>query len=491
MAFQITRFPFRNKTIKLSSYENLREGHTFTIITGKNGVGKTQLLTSIVTEYLKNEHNIQIDSDFHTPNKIIAVSNIKYDNFPVRKKMSMNYHYIGNKNSPNSFYTNDRYQVFKHLICNLNSNNKNICEAFNYLGFDPEIKIKLRTISTSNNNIQIPEYANLYEKYSEFFSKDFYAENLNIFFKKVLDLKFTKYLENNNRSLFELENNYFETNYTKTSKYNNEIKSNFKKFLSKQDILFLDLLYRIDVSEKSIKKDTYINLSEIVYSNKIDLIFKNFVYDFNEHYYYPPDNDLLFLLNYNLIKISSVYLRRNSWDNHGISFTDLSSGQQSLFNIFLGISGVIEDNSLICIDEPEVNLHPEWQTEFILKLQNIFNHISGCHFIIATHSPQVVAGLKSKNGYILDLETNVLHSSIDYSKKSADYQLAKLFSAPGYNNEYIIKICLFLLSKIKEQTNFNENDLSNISELKNFQKLLKIDDPVYHLVKEVISLSEV
>ncbi|MDV7458264.1 AAA family ATPase [Acinetobacter baumannii] len=488
MSFKIHNFLFKNQTIKLSNYQNSNKEHIFTIITGKNGVGKTQLLTSIVADYLKNDINM-VKPDFSSPRKIIAVSNIKYDNFPIRKKTSKNYYYIGNRPTITGLYMNDRYHVFKNLICNENSNIKNICEAFNYLGFNTEVQIKFRTISpTSSNNAQISEYANLYEKYSNYFKEDNYTASISNFFERFFDYKFENYKKNNQKYIIEIEDEKNNSNYTSSFNYSNEIKFNLKN-LSRSNILFLDLLYKLDGLEGHVKKDDYFRLSSIVHNNKIEILFKNIYYDFRKQDYSPLDSDLLFLLNYNLLRINSVYLNTKD-GNKNINFTNLSSGQQSLFNIFLGISGVIDNNSLICIDEPEVNLHPEWQTEFILKLQNIFNHISGCHFLIATHSPQIVAGLKSENGYVLDLESNILHNSIDYYKKSADYQLAKLFNAPGYNNEYIIKICLFLLSKIKEQTNFDKNDLLNLSELKDFQNLLKVDDPVYHLVKEVIFLSE-
>ncbi|HCA5041393.1 TPA: ATP-binding protein, partial [Acinetobacter baumannii] len=204
------------------------------------------------------------------------------------------------------------------------------------------------------------------------------------------------------------------------------------------------------------------------------------------------------LIELDFIRIQEVYLYKNitiedSFVNEDsleeVNFNDISSGQQSLFNIFFGISSVIDNNSLICIDEPEVNLHPSWQTELILKLQSIFKNYTGCHFIIATHSPQIVSGLKSDHGYVVDLENNITYESKEYSTRSADFQLAKIFNSPGYNNEYIIKICLYILSKIKDKENLNNNDISNLNDLKIFSSTLRTDDPVYYLVKEVISLT--
>lgn len=41
------------------------------------------------------------------------------------------------------------------------------------------------------------------------------------------------------------------------------------------------------------------------------------------------------------------------------------------------------------IDEPEISLHVSWQMNFINDVQEIAN-LSGFHFIVATHSPQII-----------------------------------------------------------------------------------------------------
>ncbi|TOO95411.1 ATP-binding protein, partial [Vibrio parahaemolyticus] len=74
-----------------------------------------------------------------------------------------------------------------------------------------------------------------------------------------------------------------------------------------------------------------------------------------------------------------------------------SSGEQCLFLIFMGIISSIEDNALICIDEPEISLHPQWQEKFVDILNDSFSSYKGCHFIIATHSPLIVSDISSSN----------------------------------------------------------------------------------------------
>ncbi|MBT2476025.1 ATP-binding protein [Microbacterium sp. ISL-103] len=66
-----------------------------------------------------------------------------------------------------------------------------------------------------------------------------------------------------------------------------------------------------------------------------------------------------------------------------------SAGQSLLLSMILRIASAIHPNSLILIDEPEIGLHPEWQSSFIDLLRDSLPEARGCHFVIATHSPYV------------------------------------------------------------------------------------------------------
>jgi predicted ATP-binding protein involved in virulence len=50
-----------------------------------------------------------------------------------------------------------------------------------------------------------------------------------------------------------------------------------------------------------------------------------------------------------------------------------------------------EKPGIILIDEIELHLHPKWQREVIPKLLEIFPQ---CQFIVTTHSPQVLGGVR-------------------------------------------------------------------------------------------------
>lgn len=153
--------------------------------------------------------------------------------------------------------------------------------------------------------------------------------------------------------------------------------------------------------------------------------------------------------------------------------------------MFLGIAAVIKDNSLICIDEPEISLHPRWQAEFIGILQKAFSNYRGCHFLIATHSPQLVSGLTSSSGFVADLETKSLLLPDEYAKKSADYQLSEVFHEPGFKNEYLTRVLLVILSKLVKGECISNEDKSRLRTIEHARSRLDDADPVLHLLDQV------
>lgn len=70
-----------------------------------------------------------------------------------------------------------------------------------------------------------------------------------------------------------------------------------------------------------------------------------------------------------------------------IMFQNLSSGLKTFVLLKLLIeNGILEDNGVMILDEPEIHLHPEWQlvlAELLILIQQEY----GMHILINTHSP--------------------------------------------------------------------------------------------------------
>ena len=75
----------------------------------------------------------------------------------------------------------------------------------------------------------------------------------------------------------------------------------------------------------------------------------------------------------------------------------------------------LQGEGIVLIDELDLHLHPQWQTEITTKLCDTFPNIQ---FIVTTHSPLVITNIQSNQLRILSSEDGgikVLHSANGYS----------------------------------------------------------------------------
>ena len=92
-------------------------------------------------------------------------------------------------------------------------------------------------------------------------------------------------------------------------------------------------------------------------------------------------------------------------DKEGVSFNikELSDGEKCYFTLVAdiarqlamanpGLDNPIEGDGLVMIDEVDLHLHPQWQSEVVNRLKAIFPN---CQFVVTTHSPFVVSNVKS------------------------------------------------------------------------------------------------
>lgn len=190
-------------------------------------------------------------------------------------------------------------------------------------------------------------------------------------------------------------------------------------------------------------------------------------------------------LDLNISSVESVSLTKTD-DNQMVKLDESSSGERSLLLLVCSIASKITHNSLILIDEPEISLHPEWQESFIDLIYKAFSHYKGCHFVIATHSPLIISNLPSNDCFILNMDKNKLLNSNDYFNRSVDYQLAKLFNTPGYQNEYLNRLCVSILSDLTKNGGLNEDQCKNVDFLLSLKGDLDEDDHVRSLI-DIIS----
>jgi hypothetical protein len=194
------------------------------------------------------------------------------------------------------------------------------------------------------------------------------------------------------------------------------------------------------------------------------------------------DESLLPLFKLGFFQLKDVGLQKEGQDLL-IRINDASSGEQCVVMALLGIASHIQDGALICIDEPEICLHPEWQERYIELLMTTFGQFRGCHFIIATHSPQIIAKLRDRNCFVLDLESGITTTASALNGRSADFQLARVFRAPGFKNEYLSRVIFDALRVIGSGKELQIDKAVEIMGLLPLKDGLSEDDPVRGLME--------
>jgi len=432
-------------------YESDYHENTFTVIIGKNGVGKSRLLSNMVSDFVRTDQSPQgydylNDFDLNSRNErcVIAVSTSPFDKFKLPPKnrikdsvVKTNYRYIGMRSggpygvSSITLISSATKGILERFL--KNDSYDRLKDVFHTLGFLPEVRLIFKP------NFSLDQHSIKRDRIK--------SEGSSFEIEWLKDLG----VEVRSRALESL------------NEVNDKDIYNIKKALKDLGDLF--------IYEKAISVDLDFYHGEAFSINKE--VFHNirFLESIN------------ILLNYDLIRLMDMKLHKRDYGD--MSLRRASSGEQCMMVMMLGIAGQINDYSLIFIDEPEISLHPKWQEEFMPLLIRTFSQYRSCQFFIATHSPQMVSQLEGKNCFVTSLSKNEIFPSAHFNDRSSDFQLAELFDAPGSRNEYITRLAFSLLSKIKSRKVAGKNEVKELDRLLVLCDSISPDDPTLELVKSV------
>lgn len=453
--------------------------NVFSVIVGVNGVGKSRLLAALSVNAAKieklpissKEENLEeisknlsciYDGEF---SNVIASSVSPFDKFPVIKRAVNNnyYRYLGVRGigSENMGFAHSS-RVVGNLICSSYKDAKKsliIKNILSYLGYSDSLSVEFKLSSEFKSITKIIDAS-----ISDFKSLSYLTLDENQSLKD--------FIENFNKSFL----SYVSTESQK------ERRESFDKI--KHMFTFVKLIQRIYALG-------FNSLAEFFEARKNLHLFKSveFSLDFNgfisnasnsknekkviEKLNEYISSGILILKRFNIRKLGQRKI---------INISSASSGEQSVLVSLLGISAFIKDKSLILIDEPEICLHPSWQEKYIELLIECFSIYKGCHFVLATHSPQIISNLNSENCFIIKIGESETYSSSSFIKKSADYQLANIFRAPGHRNEYLLNKLTLFLADMSEGLDLNSERLNEINKILNFENIINKEDPVYKLI---------
>ncbi|AEB57141.1 AAA family ATPase [Ectopseudomonas mendocina] len=428
---------FLGKDLKLYSGEVDENRNIFTIIIGKNGAGKSRLLHDLVIKsrhaYKKSPKKDDLFSnDFNAnkfPSNIIALSTSPFDRFPLPHWEDADdfYHYQGlrglySSNLSLSFMTRIIGGLIRSLYASAGRADT-ILSVLDYLGYNQVFEARFETKTSPSTFERIASAENLREEIYEIARGN---GRYGIEIRRLL------------RNIEELD-------HDRQHKFVDSVKYFLNTFNGKS--------FTIGVSTDGIKSR-------------------------NGGFEVGPE--IADLMEFGIIKLRDIGLHKKK-DGLIFRISDASSGEQCVLMAMLGIASRICNNSLICIDEPEICLHPEWQERYINLLIDTFKDFSGCHFIIATHSPQIVSRLDDTNSCVVDLHSGRTIGSASFNKRSADFQLASLFRAPGYKNEYLMQELLSALTTISTGKHLTPDRLKTFNDLLKLKPKLDDSDPVLSL----------
>lgn len=194
-----------------------------------------------------------------------------------------------------------------------------------------------------------------------------------------------------------------------------------------------------------------------------------------------------------IINLSQISFHKVS--KEFVSCIDMSSGEFNMLATIISIASVAKQNVLVLMDEPEISQHPSWQMSIIDYLDKCLKGQS-CHLLIATHSNFLVSDLPLKRSEVLHLykdEHNLIESKKIESNTygwSAEEVLLKVFNVPTTRNRYLAGIVGELMNGISNDTMKLEDVQNKVRFLKEIVGNLNDIDPMKKIIETIIETFE-
>ena len=444
---------FETNDIRLVNPEHSSDSNYISLIVGNNGTGKSRVLSKIARFFVEQTKESSQKPLFgsileynRAPEKIIAITNSISDKFPMDESFrplqnttnnlyfrDFKYNYLGTRNRINSFSNralmNRALDILFENYSELDVS-RNYRHIFNYLDYEPIIKLNYRVSSklfhTFNNEITPNEFIDFLNN-----------QKNNSRFRRLSPERVGELIGDKINELCDFLNSYHS---------------------GKRELL-------INFSAK--------NISRIIADNS--------GYENNVHSY----NLIGILTKLDIIRQVEIKVYKKGGSE--FNFNEASSGEANILSTLIALIPLIIDNSLILIDEPEISLHPLWQSQYIDLINKIFSNFKGCHIIIASHSHFLVTDLLPEKSSVITLKNqkgvikseSILEPTYGWS---AEEILYTVFNVKTVRNHFIESDLVDLLGLISEKS----ENLNRIEELLQSIKTLSItsNDPLNAVIEE-------
>jgi predicted ATPase len=444
---------FTTNDIWLVNPEHDSNSNYISLIVGNNGTGKSRVLSKIARFFLEktkgSDQKNLLGSAFEynrIPQKIIALTNSGSDKFPVDESFrpsrsssdityfkDFKYNYLGTRSRTNSFSNkalmNRALDILFESYSELDVS-RNYRHIFDYLDYEPIIKLDYKIVTSLFNRARgeiTPDFLfNYINDQNDNFRFRQYGpdKTLQIIGDKIVELcDFLNYYRAGKR---ELVINFSAKNINRIVNDSSRYEDNVQSYKLIGILKQLDLIRNVEIK---------------------------------------------------------VYKKGGSEFN----FNDASSGEANILSTLIALIPVIKDNSLVLIDEPEISLHPLWQSQYIDLINKIFSNFNGCHIIIASHSHFLVTDLPPQQSSVIMLKNQRGQIKSERIEEptygwSAEEILYTVFNVKTVRNHFIESDLIDLLGLISEKS----DDLDKIKKLLRSIKSLSIseNDPLHAVIEE-------
>lgn len=428
-----------------------KELPNFVILTGINGVGKTQILQAL------NQNNNGLAKIF------IAGLNV-----PVHQ-----IRYIDKLLIPNDIHAIDRHSYNDSYDMELH--NQLFPTYSNLLNYQSQYK----QLPVTLENFQ--EYINQIYGYLSINSiqfkkiKSFIEENPN---NRPNELDFFR--DNFQRSYHPEIHDIFIQNFSTIFKnYQNlEFKNLFNEFLNKYKDK--NIKYLVDEEfRKTHGNPPWENINSILETAMMDYEFEVPV-DYDPNVIYEPK-----------------FIKKNS--KNAVKISDLSSGEKILISLAFALYNKEHESQLpkvLLLDETDASLHPSMAKQYLNILKNVFVSELGIKVIITTHSPSTVALADEKDIFVVEktnqpirkcskdealsvLTAGVPSFSVNYENRKQIF-VESHYDAEFYNEIYTLvksqlesEISLSFISCGVVQKDRNYDPITGCAQVRNITDLMR------------------
>lgn len=168
------------------------------------------------------------------------------------------------------------------------------------------------------------------------------------------------------------------------------------------------------------------------------------------------------------------------------SALELSSGEYHMLSTLQAIGFGLDEEAVVLIDEPENNLHPQWQRDLMAAVFDVCSRaMKQGHVIICTHSPLIV-GAAHEGSTVVDLTGGEPQMSTVSFGASSDELLLAQFGVGSSRNRVVVDTVQRAVSLVERGDFDNPDFQALIPELRSIRAALSPEDPMVEVVNALI-----